>query len=60
MIATEKSVAHGSQGREVHTRPHGEASGGEGGADSSTWARAFLMVSVGRNRQGRVSRFRTA
>ena len=24
-----------------------------------TWAKAFMVVSVGRNRQGRISRFRT-
>lgn len=43
-----------------HTGPHGEAPGFVRGQRSKrkAWAQAFIVVSVGKARQGRGSRFR--
>lgn len=49
-------LCHGGQGN--HMGKHQGLSGGRG-RGGQTWVRAFIMVSLGKNRQGRVSRLRT-
>lgn len=41
-----------------HRRPHREAPGAVWKQKSELWAKAFTVVSMGRIRQGRVSKFR--
>lgn len=42
-----------------HAEPHGEALGWSGGrrGEGRVWPRAFIVVSLGRNDQGRVGKF---
>ena len=58
MIVMKGEIIHSSLGTgsmENPTGPHREVPGSIGGRESKgkAWARAFILVSTGRNRQGR-------
>lgn len=63
MNTGEKMVCHPVDPEEEHSKPWGAPRGHSGvgqeaGGGGTTLARSFIVVSVGRNGQGRVSRFK--